>query len=897
MSQSNVIILVVTTFLGNTDSTNGDQQRVSGASGTSDRPPAHVVPINATLSGGNVACCLQDGICADIPSDQCVTQGGTPHPPGTGCAQARCGDGKLELCEMCDDGNVNAGDGCDSKCRLENDDCLGAIAFTPPAMSLVINNDFAAASSPPGGCNPEAKEMQNDVWFSFMHDYDYPLVMAVVPDGYDAVVTVYAAPDCAGVSIENEIGCWDEPEPITISFTALAHVTYFFQVGAKGSSETGGVTMIVFDFVVRACCLPDGSCEELTDPQCMAQGGTPTGLGKCEADTACCLPNGDCLTLEPNCCSLVLGGIAVPGTSCGDPATACCFPNGDCLDRDPVCCSVLGGVAVSDTLCGDPDTGCCLPNGDCIGSYHPCCVLEGGVPHTGKICTKPEACCSPEGDCANIDPLCCADIGGRGQGFDTVCLGDVQGDDCDDACPCEPDCGKQNIECLNPGFEYDNRTPVGRLTAEGSGHCTGWLIGAPNCVITNRHCITTDGTPSGPLVDVTTRGIEFNFECDECEDGLCTPADAYPVIALIHENPDLDYAILQVAGDPAAVWGTLGVDSEPPIVSEAIYEIHHGGTLRKGFDEGTVVANHVPGICDPGAEAEVSITAIASGGASGSPVFRASNHCVMAICHCGPDCAPGFALPMSAIIPDAVPHLLAHSCVFAKTDPCDSALAPPEIVHEIGPDAETSPCSGYIDPRLEVDVLPPNNPAGLQEARIRFDRPVFKGDGSDIDATSFELSECGQGEPPNVISAEYLDADHTVVRVRWDRPLKLQEWTTLRADVYNQVGVPILSLGDLGPGVSEPDRIDLGALPGDINQDGEVEPLDLIRYRQFIEDACSKNPKQTCPDCGGEHFYFDIDRNDDFPLPADFLRLRQIFLGAPPATREWILEHLNCSQP
>ena len=55
--------------------------------------------------------------------------------------------------------------------------------------------------------------------------------------------------------------------------------------------------------------------------------------------------------------------------------------------------------------------------------------------------------------------------------------------------------------------------------------------------------------------------------------------------------------------------------------------------------------------------------------------------------------------------------------------------AAPFIVHDGGPDAMTTPCTGYVDPRLEVNPSSPFNPAGLQEVFIKFNTEVFKSDG------------------------------------------------------------------------------------------------------------------------------------------------------------------------
>lgn len=82
----------------------------------------------------------------------------------------------------------------------------------------------------------------------------------------------------------------------------------------------------------EACCLPDGSCVDLTLAECSAQGGTSQGKG-----TACTDPDVDCVLTR-----------------------ACCFPNGACADIAPTQCFALGGTpqrkgsVCLDINCGDP---------------------------------------------------------------------------------------------------------------------------------------------------------------------------------------------------------------------------------------------------------------------------------------------------------------------------------------------------------------------------------------------------------------------------------------------------------------------------------------------------------------------------------------------------------------
>ena len=213
----------------------------------------------------------------------------------------------------------------------------------------------------------------------------------------------------------------------------------------------------------------------------------------------------------------------------------------------------------------------------------------------------------------------------------------------------------------------------------------------------------------------------------------------------------------------------------------------------------------------------------------------------------------------------------------------------PEIVHRTAAAGETSPCTGYIDPRIESDNGVDVN-LGVREVTIVFCEPVYRVGAPGIapDASSFTVTETGGGDPPEIISVN--TTDNVEFTIQLDRPITLQEWTTIQAFVMNACDNAILNEGDLGPGVAEPDRVDIGFLPADVNQDGQVTPQDLINLRQFLTDAAYHN---DCDDL----LYFDIDRDGVMPEPQDLIRFRQMIAGTPPATRPWALETMNSPQP
>ncbi len=51
-----------------------------------------------------------------------------------------------------------------------------------------------------------------------------------------------------------------------------------------------------------ACCLPDGSCNELSEDGCSTAGGTPSPGEVCGSPQACCLGDSTCELLDPLCC-------------------------------------------------------------------------------------------------------------------------------------------------------------------------------------------------------------------------------------------------------------------------------------------------------------------------------------------------------------------------------------------------------------------------------------------------------------------------------------------------------------------------------------------------------------------------------------------------------------------
>ncbi len=212
----------------------------------------------------------------------------------------------------------------------------------------------------------------------------------------------------------------------------------------------------------------------------------------------------------------------------------------------------------------------------------------------------------------------------------------------------------------------------------------------------------------------------------------------------------------------------------------------------------------------------------------------------------------------------------------------------PEIVHgSAGVSFHEHGFGGFIDAGSEsTDGSTVNR--GIDQMVIGFSEPVVDLGGTELTAAAFGVVETGGAAPPSVTAVEMVD--ETSVRVTLSRIIAIQEWTTVIASVEDLSGNAIENLGHQGPGVNEPDRVDIGFLPADVDQGGAVSPFDLLRFRQIVNDVFT-------PAEGLAVDYTDIDRNGA-TTPFDLLTFRQLVNGvSPPATRSWSGAALNNDRP
>ncbi|HLO42452.1 MAG TPA: GC-type dockerin domain-anchored protein [Phycisphaerales bacterium] len=154
---------------------------------------------------------------------------------------------------------------------------------------------------------------------------------------------------------------------------------------------------------VGACCLPNGSCQVLTESSCLSQAGQYKGdgsacnAGTCPAPTgACCFSNNFCLTLAQVDCTGAGGTWLGGGTSCAGnqcPTGACCLPLGNCITTSQADCTSQGGTfqglgtSCGSTNCPQPTGACCLGNGFCLQLTQADCTGIPGATFSGPLTT------------------------------------------------------------------------------------------------------------------------------------------------------------------------------------------------------------------------------------------------------------------------------------------------------------------------------------------------------------------------------------------------------------------------------------------------------------------------------------------------------------------------------
>ncbi|MCP3905109.1 MAG: hypothetical protein GY715_15905 [Planctomycetes bacterium] len=277
--------------------------------------------------------------------------------------------------------------------------------------------------------------------------------------------------------------------------------------------------------ITEACCLPDGTCIDVPNFQCVdVHGGVPQGPGTNCANVicligpnlqACCYADGSCIDLPDADCLASGGHPQGPGTNCFfitcPLGEACCFPDGTCFNLPPGGCQEMGG---------DPQ-----------GAGTDCSIVQ--------CCPDPGPCPWDLSNNGNVDfadilqvianwgpcPPCCPwDLNGNG----AVDFADILQIVANwGPCPCPPDdffhtnpeedtvveFGTPDLPTLPPDFFEPGSDPfIGPIKLAGFGDPgTEGLRGLVDTVVRRSAAIDLGADPIGTQVTVGIELVELSL--------------------------------------------------------------------------------------------------------------------------------------------------------------------------------------------------------------------------------------------------------------------------------------------------------------------------------------------------------------------------------------------------
>jgi hypothetical protein len=205
---------------------------------------------------------------------------------------------------------------------------------------------------------------------------------------------------------------------------------------------------------------------------------------------------------------------------------------------------------------------------------------------------------------------------------------------------------------------------VGVMTVGGNPasalFCSGSNVSPQNYLLTNRHCITSDG-------DCDTSEFVFKYYRQGCNSGAATTPDwqsfrcdqvvaSSPFVSCDQGLGDLDYSLCSVIGDPAATFGFATPDPVRLTDGEAIYIVQHPAGRPHEIAHGS------------GSDVDVSGTVLryydtldTEGGSSGSPIYRESDDKLVGLHHCG-GCETAGVGNRGMLMADIYPEISAFLC-------------------------------------------------------------------------------------------------------------------------------------------------------------------------------------------------------------------------------------------
>jgi len=169
---------------------------------------------------------------------------------------------------------------------LPTDDC--SLAPTVNEGTFPVSNLGAATDGPeePLVCDFLGDtQVASDVWLCYTPSLTGLVTASLCGSEYDTKIAVYAGCTCptdpSATACNNDF-CDLQSE---VSFPVTPGESFLLRIGGFAGDQGNGTLTITFH--LEACCLPDGTCQELTAEDCLAAGGAPQGTETSCGTTSC----------------------------------------------------------------------------------------------------------------------------------------------------------------------------------------------------------------------------------------------------------------------------------------------------------------------------------------------------------------------------------------------------------------------------------------------------------------------------------------------------------------------------------------------------------------------------------------------------------------------------------
>ena len=190
---------------------------------------------------------------------------------------------------------------------------------------------------------------------------------------------------------------------------------------------------------------------------------------------------------------------------------------------------------------------------------------------------------------------------------------------------------------------YSHGRAVARLLTNGTGLCTGFLVGDAGHLLTNNHCVGSASAAVNTDYEFMAEGLTCGTSC---AGQLSCPGVAVEGGTLVQTDATLDYSLILLSVNPTPTYGYLTLRTTDPSIDERIYVVGHPGGQGKKLAVASTAASDQSGFCEifslgtapcvsGSAFPDIGYYCDTDGGSSGSPVLAYSDHKVVSLHHCG----------------------------------------------------------------------------------------------------------------------------------------------------------------------------------------------------------------------------------------------------------------------